>query len=131
MARAGWQHVKKPETFVAERGHVGRRHVGRGLQGLERGEAVGRLLLVRSPRLAAGPVDRLAAGGGEQPGPGVVGQAIAGPSLERGDARLLERVLGEVEVAERADERREDLARLTPEDLLGRHATAGVSPAAP
>ena len=34
--------------------------------------------------------------------PGPVGQAVARPALERGDERLLQRVLGEVEVAERA-----------------------------
>src|SRR6266550_577930 len=48
------------------------------------------------PPLPPGPVDGLAPGGREQPGPRPVGHTRPGPVLEGGDVGLLQRLLGEV-----------------------------------
>ena len=50
--------------------------------------------------------------------PGRARNACAGPALERCRERVLHRVLGELEVAEDADQGREDTAPLVPEDAL-------------
>jgi hypothetical protein len=54
--------------------------------------------------LAAQSVDRGVAGGPRQPGAGVLRRAVARPACRRDRERLLRGVLGEVEVAEEADE---------------------------
>jgi hypothetical protein len=48
----------------------------------------------------------------------VLGRPLAGPPLRRGRERLLGGLLGEIDVAEEADQGREDPAPLPPEDLL-------------
>jgi hypothetical protein len=48
----------------------------------------------------------------------MVGDPVAGPALRGDRKRLLGGFLGEVEVAEEADQRREDAAPLVAEDLL-------------
>jgi uncharacterized membrane protein len=53
-----------------------------------------------------------------QPRAGVTRQPVAGPALRGGRKRLLRRFLGEVEVAEEADQRREDATPLLAEGLL-------------
>ena len=53
---------------------------------------------------------------------------IAGPPFGRGRERLLGGLLGEVDVAEEADQGREDAAPLALEDLLDQWASsAGIS----
>ena len=50
------------------------------------------------------PVDRAAAGGGDDPGDRVVGRAVAAPGPKCVDPGVLDRFLGEIEVAELPDE---------------------------
>jgi len=83
------------------------------------------LLLARPLRLPPDAVDGLASGGRQQPRARPVGQALAPPPFERGDVRLLQRVLGEIEVADAEDERCEDLTRLAPEDPVERRVGQG------
>ena len=85
-------------------------------------------------RLAAQPVDRAVAGGGDDPGAGVRRDAVAGPALRGDRERLLDGVLGEVEVAERADQDRDRAPELLPERLGDRSAASSSAddrPAAP
>src|SRR5438105_1007377 len=68
--------------------------------------------------IAADAVDRAVACGGHEPGPRVGGRPFARPAL-RGDREgLLGGLLGEVEVAEEANQRREHAAPFVAEDLL-------------
>ena len=68
--------------------------------------------------VAAQAVDRAVAGGDRQPGARVGRRAVARPALGRDRERLLRGLLGEVEVAEEADQGGEDAAPLVAEDLL-------------
>ena len=68
--------------------------------------------------VAAQAVDRPVAGGDRQPGAGVGRGAVARPALGGQRERLLRGLLGEVEVAEVADQTGEDAAPLVAEDLL-------------
>jgi hypothetical protein len=87
---------------------------------------------LRSERpVAADPVDRPVAGRCHEPGARVVGQAVARPPFGRDRERLLRGFLGEVEVAEEADQRGEDAAPLLPEDLLRQRSTNGRTSTAP
>ncbi len=61
-------------------------------------------------------IDRLEATGRHQPGPRIGRQALARPLLQRGPEGLVQRFLGEVEVAEQADQRRQYRARLAAVD---------------
>ena len=85
------------------------------LDGLERGQQLG---LAPECLLAADPVDRAVASGRQQPGAGVGGSALAGPALERCGERFLDRVLGELDVTERAGQDREGPPPLFPEELF-------------
>ena len=67
---------------------------------------------------AADPVDRRVARDGLDPGPRLARDPGPRPPLERRRERVLHRVLGELEVAEDADQGREDTASLVPEDAL-------------
>ena len=64
------------------------------------------------PGAPADAVDGLEAAGRNQPRPRIGGHAIARPLLERGAESVVQRLFGEVEVAEQADQRGEDAARL-------------------
>jgi len=55
----------------------------------------------------------------------VLGSALAGPALGGRREGLLRGLLGELEVAEEADERGQDAAPLVAEDLLDQRATTG------
>src|SRR5438034_4218112 len=68
--------------------------------------------------IAADAVDRPVARGRHQPAARVGGRPVAGPALGGGRERLLRGFLGEVEVAEEADQARKDAAPLVAEDLL-------------
>ncbi len=105
---------------------VGDRHVvvgsdvrldGRQVR-LDHGVARELLGLVTQPAAPAEPVDRPVAGGRRDPRAGVVRDAPLGPDLQGGDERVLDRLLGEVEVAEDADERRDRPSLLLPEQAV-------------
>ena len=67
---------------------------------------------------AAGEVDEAAAGGGVDPGAGVVGDTVSGPVGEGGGEGVLEGFFGEIEGARGADESGDDLSGLAAEDGL-------------
>jgi hypothetical protein len=67
-------------------------------------------LLVVAAALAADPVDRLTPGCGEQPGARALGDTVSGPPFDGDEARVLQGVLGEVEVAEEPDQRGQNLS---------------------
>src|SRR5207253_7755525 len=82
----------QPEPLVAD---------GAGRPGrVVAGQHLSLLLLVAALVLAPDPVDRLAVGGGGQPGAGVGGYAVGRPPLHGGRERLGRRFLGDVEVTE-------------------------------
>jgi hypothetical protein len=95
--------------------------VGEG--GLVHG-VLGRLRRVEQARLrrqrlvAPDAVDGAVARRGDEPGAGVGGLAVARPALGRDRECVLRGLLGEVEIAEEADQGREDSAPLVPEGLL-------------
>jgi hypothetical protein len=68
--------------------------------------------------LAPDTVDRAVARGGDEPGAGVARRAIARPALGRDRKGLLGGLLGEVEIAEKADQAGEYAAPFVAEDLL-------------
>src|SRR6266536_460189 len=70
--------------------------------------------------IAADAVDRAVAGGGHQPRSRAGGHPRAGPAVGRDRERLLGGFLGEVEVAEEADQAGEDATPLVAEDLFER-----------
>src|SRR5262249_61640778 len=65
--------------------------------------------------LAAQPVDRLMATDVDEPGAGVRGNAARGPLLDRRRDGVLQAFLGKLEIADEADQRREDATRPVPE----------------
>ena len=68
--------------------------------------------------VAAQAVDGLVAGGAHQPADRLIGHAVHRPALQRGDDRLLERILGELEVAPRtAHQERQHLGASLPHQL--------------
>src|SRR6266571_380138 len=83
--------------------------------------------------LAAQAVDRAVAGRDRQPGAGIGRGAVARPALGGGRERFLGGLLGEVEVAEEANQTGEDAAPLVAEDLLEDryHSTIGRTSTAP
>jgi hypothetical protein len=74
--------------------------------------------LLHERALATNTVDRAVARGRHQPGTRVGRHPVAGPALGRDCERLLGGFLGEVEVAEEADEAGEDAAPPVAEDLV-------------
>ena len=66
--------------------------------------------------------------GRRDPGGRVVGRAVHRPVLERDHERVLERLLGEIEVAECSDEAREHEPRLLTEHLLDRRSRVAHTP---
>ena len=68
--------------------------------------------------VAAQAVDRAVAGRDRQPGARIRRRAVARPALGGDRERLLSGFLGEIEVAEEADQAGEDAAPLVAEDLL-------------
>jgi hypothetical protein len=69
--------------------------------------------------LAANPVDRAISRGRRQPRTGMGRPAVTRPAFGRDRECLLGGFLGEVEVAEKADQVRNDSAPLVAEDVLG------------
>ena len=88
--------------------------------------------LVLEPAGPPDPVDGLVPGRGRDPRAGVARQPALRPDLERDQERVLDGLLGEVEVAEDADERRDRPSRLLAEqavDSLGRRGYRRASAA--
>ena len=83
--------------------------------------------------VAANAVEGSVAGGRDQPGPGVGGEAVARPALGGNGEGLLGGFLGEVEVAEEADQGGDHAAPLVAERLLedGYHSMIGRTSMAP
>jgi hypothetical protein len=87
------------------------------------------LSLCSAGRLTTDPVDRAVARRRDDPRAGVVRDAVARPALERDDERVLDRLLGAVEVAERARQGRDRLPGLAPEQAVdGGPGCAQVQP---
>jgi hypothetical protein len=74
----------------------------------------------RQRALAPDPVDRTVASGGDDPRTGIARGPVARPALERGRERVLYRILGELEVAEDADQDRDCAAPLLAEEGFDR-----------
>jgi len=113
------------EPFVRE----GRR-VHLFLRSLRRLEQAG----LRGQRaIAADAIDGTIARRRHQPGAGVRGSPVPRPALGGDREGLLRGLLGEVEVAEEADQGREDVPPLVAEDLLEDryHSTIGRTSTAP
>ena len=83
--------------------------------------------------VAPDPVDRPVARGADQPGPRVRRFAVARPAFGGDRERLLRGFLGEVHVAEEADQGREDEPPFVAEDVLEDryHSTIGRTSIAP
>ncbi len=110
----------QPEPVVGH-GLLLRRHgILRGL----RGRAV-QVMRLRVPlvadRLAAQPVDGPVAGGGHDPRAGIGRQAVRGPPGRRHGERVLDRFLGGVDIAEKADQGGNAATVLAAEDSLDCH----------
>jgi hypothetical protein len=99
------------ESLVRER-RVQVHVVLHGLRHLEQAR------LRRQRAVAADAIDGPVARRRDQPVDGVGGDPVSWPALGGDGERLLRGFLGEVEVAEEADERSEDAAPLLAEDLL-------------
>ena len=115
---AAREHEREP--VVRDRRHV----VLLGAQLLQSRQ---QLRLAGERALAPDAVDRTVAGGGDDPGGGIPRGALAGPAFECGRERVLHRVLGELEVAEDANQDRDGPAPLLAEDRLdgGHCSTSG------
>src|SRR5664280_3077778 len=89
--------------------------------------------LRHKPALSTEAIERSIAGGRHQPRPGVGRNAVLRPSGRSDGERLLGGLLGEVEVAEEADEGGDDASPLLPEDLVERryHSMIGRTSIAP
>jgi hypothetical protein len=89
--------------------------------------------LLHQSAIAANPVDGAVARGAHQPGDGVLGRSVARPALGGDRERLLHGLLGEVEVAEEADQCSEDLSAVLAEGLFedGYHPPIGRTSIAP
>ena len=98
------------ELVVCHRSHL------LGLVGRLHAHGLG--LAVVAGGLPADAVDSPVAGGGDDPAGGAGWQAGRRPPLQRGHERVLDRFLGEVDVAEEADQAGHRPARLRAEDPL-------------
>ena len=112
-------------SHLVLRGRQERRPAPGGLERLVAGE---RLHLVREPPGAPGAVDRPVAGGRGDPGPGVRRHAVSRPALERDDVRVRNRLLGQVEVAQDANQGGDHPPVLVPEDAGNRVARVRAQP---
>jgi hypothetical protein len=86
--------------------------------GLHRAGRIEQARLLVAFAIAPDAVDRSVASGRDEPGARVVGRSRPRPAFGGDRKRLLSGVLGEVEIAEEADEVRDDAAPLVVEDLL-------------
>ena len=103
------------QAIVGDRALLGLRAVLLGVESCQLGQA---RRAVRGRALAPQPVDRLAARGDRDPGTGVGRHAVAWPRRDRGRKGILDRVLGELEVADVADQCGEDRGAFLTERAL-------------
>ena len=75
-------------------------------------------LLAAKRDLPANPVDRLVAPHIDQPCPRIGRRIGLGPALQRHRDRILQRVLGKIEIADEADQRGQHASRLVAEYLF-------------
>ena len=115
MASAGWQQVNISRSRSSLNRARLRHGMLLGIQAGELGEAFG---TVGERAVAAQPVDRAPASRDRDPGARVGRHAVARPGRDGGGERVLHRVLGELEVADVADERGQDLRPLGAEGAL-------------
>jgi hypothetical protein len=83
---------------------------------------LGDILYRVETRTPAYAIDGLEATGGYQPRARIRRDAVARPLLERRPESIVQRLLGEIEVAQQPDQRGEDSSRFGPIDCLGRGA---------
>ena len=96
------------QAIVADRAHLVLRYrFDGGELGLDLGLAADRRGLLGQDACPSESVDRPVPGRGHDPRPRVDRQPIARPALEGDDERLLDRFLGQVEVAGQPDQRRD------------------------
>ena len=111
IGRAGWQQVKirrsRSSGISCIESSIGQRLEAREL-----------FRLVAAHPLTPEPVEGPIARGGGDPGAGVLRKAVQGPAFECSDERLLDGLLGEVEAAGDADQRRDRPSRLPSEQAL-------------
>ena len=109
----GWQHVKiRRSGSSAISSPSSQRAALSGIASTGGGDVAVDRVEAGAP---ADAVDRLEAARGDEPRHRVGGDAVARPLLDGGPERVLHRLFGEVEVAEQADQRRQHLARIAPE----------------
>ena len=109
----------QPESIVVDRHrHRPPLRFGRRQLLVDEPLATQLLRLLDQPPRSSEPVDRPVACRRRDPCPGVRRDAVARPALEGGHERVLDRLLGEIEVPDRPDERREDTARLLAEQAV-------------
>ena len=106
---AGWQQVKISRSRSSSTPSSSTSAASGGLRLEPRGELDERRV---EPGAPAHAVDRLEAPGRDEPRARIRGHAVARPALDGRGERVVQRLLGEVEVAEQADQRGEDAARL-------------------
>ena len=102
----------QPQPVIGDQALLVRRRMLLGVQARQLGEAV---CPVRQRARAAQPVDRPPSRGGRDPRARVRRDPVARPRRHGGGEGVLHRVLGELEVADVADQGREDRRALLPE----------------
>ena len=122
-ANAGWQQMKISRSMSSSStvASPGSADADALMQQLVRQLA----LLAAKGDLPADPVDRLVASDIDQPGPRIGRRSGHGPAFQRDRKGILQRVLGEIEIADEADQRRQRPPRLVTEyffDFGGGHA---------
>ena len=105
---------QEPEEIVLDRVVVVRAS-DRALEGGDLGERP-ELLRVETP--PSQTIDRLVLGGLDEPRDRLLRAAVARPLLDRSGERLLQRLLGEIEVTEAPDEGRPDRPRFAPVESI-------------
>ncbi len=114
-AKDGWQQVKislsRSSSSVASAGSPAAACVEQDLMRQL-------LLLAANGDGASHAVDRLVAPDIDQPGPRIGGDLADRPALQRHLEGILQGVLGQIEIADETDQRRERSARLVAEDFF-------------
>jgi hypothetical protein len=102
----------QPQPVIADKARFGHREFLRPVQTLHRGQPFG---AIRDRLVAASSVDCAPPGGHRDPRCWIVRDAIAPPGRQRGLERVLNGVLGDLEVADVPDQSRQDGGPLVPE----------------
>ena len=112
------------QPVVGNRAHV---VLGGVVPGAGPAECLELTQLVEIAAFAAKAVDRPVARGADDPGTRVVGKAVARPALERDRERVLDGLLGEVDVAEYPDQGRNRPPGLVPEQAVDDRVRPGYA----